>query len=100
MISWGDYDREMFHKMTDLYCTDYPFPPTHINLKYLFSIWMGLVKMVSLKKALAKLQMDFEGEPHRGRDDAYNTARIFVEMLKSFKPVQDMSHGRNYAEKE
>ena len=98
MISWGDYDREMFWKMADLYVADYPFPPTHINLKYFFAAWTGMVNMVGLKKALDKLGMEFEGTQHCGRDDAYNTARIFVEMLKSFKPVQGLSHGRNYAE--
>ena len=98
MISWGDYDREMFWKMADLYMADYPFPPTHINLKYFFAIWLGMVNMVGLRKALEKLGMEFEGVQHCGRDDAYNTARIFVAMLDSFKPVQDMSHGKNHAE--
>ena len=98
MISWGDYDRNMFWKMADLYMADYPFPPTHINLKYFFAMWIGMVNMIGLRKALEKLGMEFEGVQHCGRDDAYNTARIFAAMLKSFKPIQDMSHGKNHAE--
>jgi len=98
MISWGDYDKNMFWKMADLHVTDYPFPPTHINLKYFFGMWIGMTNLIGLKKALDKLGMEFEGVQHCGRDDAYNTARIFVAMLDSFKLVRDMSIGEHHAE--
>lgn len=42
---------------------------------------------VGLATALKELQIDFEGRPHRGRADAYNTARI-LEHLRIHLPAR------------
>ena len=89
MTSWGDYDRNMFYRMSDMHSVDYPFSPTHINLKYLFSVWVGMIKLVGLRNAMEKLDIEFDGRQHCGKDDAYNTAKILVKMLKSFP---DLNH--------
>jgi len=89
MFSWGNYDREMFWRGADMYSCDFPFHLSHFDIKYFFSMWQGTVKMYGLGKALKRLGIEFEGTPHCGRDDAYNTAKILVEMLKSFKYAQN-----------
>jgi len=80
-VSWGDYDREQFEKMSELHEVKYPFFKTHTNLKYIFAILKGMSEEVGLKPALRYLNMDFEGRPHNGADDAYNIAKIFVQVL-------------------
>ena len=89
LVSWGDFDRNMFWKGTDLYGSDFPFHKTHFNIKYFFSMWQGGAKLYGLGKALKKMGIEFEGRPHCGKDDAYNTAKILIEMLKSFKFARD-----------
>ena len=84
-ISWGDYDRKMFEKNCKNYCVDYPFGPRHINLKNCFSIFNGLDKEVGLDSALDYYHLPLEGTHHRGEWDAYNTAKILIEMLKVFR---------------
>jgi len=79
-VSWGDYDREAFVKMSSLYHTRYFFGKTHLNLKNAFSIFTGLSKEVGQKGALERLGMEFEGTQHDGLDDAINAARILLEM--------------------
>ena len=78
--SWGDYDRKMFEKDCKYHKTEYPFK-NHINLKPLFSRYLGVKKKYGLGRALKKLDMTFSGTPHRGIDDARN----IVEILKVMK---------------
>lgn len=79
--SYGDYDRRMFEKQ----CADrnipYPFGTTHLNVKSLFALMMGLSHEVGLKEALERLNLPLEGQHHRGDDDAWNTAQILATLL-------------------
>lgn len=81
-ISWGNYDREIFFKDCVRKGVEYPFSEDHINLKTLFGILRGHRKGPGVKRGLGRLNMEFEGTHHRGVDDSYNIARIFVELLK------------------
>lgn len=81
-VSWGSYDREMFVKCCRLYETKYPFSDEHFNLKTLFSMYIGVSKQVGLADAVRRIGAGFEGTPHRAADDAYNTAKILVKILK------------------
>jgi len=89
MTSWGEFDKNMFWRGTDLYECDYPFHISHFNIKYAFSMWQRVTKLYGLKGALKRLNFEFKGTQHCGHDDAYNTAVIFVEMLKSFDKIQN-----------
>lgn len=80
--SWGAYDRRMLEDECALKGIQYPLTNRHINLKPLFSIVFNLPHDYGVSKALELLKMDFEGRPHRGADDAYNTAKIFAECLR------------------
>jgi len=80
--SWGDYDREMFFKDSSRKGVEYPFGKSHLNLKTMFGLLHGTVKGKGVQASLKRLSLEFEGTPHRGVDDSYNTARILVELIK------------------
>lgn len=86
-VSWGRYDINQL--LTD--CNRYTYHEEvvnsflgsveTINLSSLFKNIIGSKKGMGLQRALAHLGMEFEGTPHRGVDDAYNTARIAIKLL-------------------
>lgn len=86
-MSWGDYDRTMFHNMNKIWVSGggdlYPFGNTHTNLKNLFSLVFGLPKEYGLKTAMDMLGLEFKGNQHDGADDAYNTARILSRVIRA-----------------
>lgn len=91
-MSWGDYDRNMFHDMNALWKSGngglYPFGSTHTNLKNLFSLVFGLPKEYGLKAAMDLLGLEFKGTQHDGADDAYNTARVLQRVLRATQYLQ------------
>ena len=80
--SYGNYDREKFIEECRWKNIKYPFGPTHINVKTLFALAYKLPKEVGLKEALAIMKLPFEGTPHRGGDDAWNIARVLLDLIK------------------
>jgi inhibitor of KinA sporulation pathway (predicted exonuclease) len=82
--SWGDYDRKQFERQCRRASNDakYPFGPTHLNVKNLFAIIMGLTREVGMDEALKLLNMELEGTHHRGVDDACNIAKIACSLLE------------------
>ncbi len=83
--SWGDYDRKQFERQCrqEHFHARYPFGPTHLNIKNLFALHMGLKKEVGMDKALEILGIELEGTHHRGMDDSRNIAKIVCHLLKS-----------------
>ncbi len=79
--SWGDYDRAQFQRNCRTYDLKYPFGPTHLNVKNLFSISLGLKRELGLDEACQRLGLTMEGQHHRGVDDAWNIARILCTLL-------------------
>lgn len=79
--SWGDYDRRQFERQCDREGVKYPFGTTHLNLKNLFALKMGLTREVGMDKALKLLGMELEGTHHRAIDDARNIAYIAGHLL-------------------
>lgn len=84
-ISWGDYDRRQFDRQckNPCYQAKYPFGPTHLNLKNLFAIELGLSREIGMDEALKLLGIELEGTHHRGMDDAQNIAKIACKLLKT-----------------
>ena len=80
--SWGDYDRSQFMRNCRTYDLKYPFGPTHLNIKTLFSVALGLPRELGIDEACHRLGLSMEGRHHRGVDDAWNIARIFCLLLK------------------
>lgn len=79
--SYGDYDRRKFWAECESHGIDYPFGPSHLNVKSLLSVAYNLKKEPPLDKALALLGFPLEGTHHRGDDDAWNIARILAHIL-------------------
>lgn len=74
--SYGDYDRLQFMAQCQEMGIPYPFGRTHINVKNLFALQMGLEREVDLHRAVDLLNLPFEGTLHRGMDDAWNIAAV------------------------
>jgi inhibitor of KinA sporulation pathway (predicted exonuclease) len=84
--SWGDYDLNQLERMFELYSFPNVLPATHINIRLLFA-----QKIIGSenpkdapnnpKDAMEKLGMTFKGINHRGDDDAYNIARLYMEII-------------------
>jgi len=78
--SWGAFDRKQFERQTSPKV--YPFGPSHINIKNLFSLMFNIDKELSLPKAIEWAQLSFEGRNHSGQDDAYNAAILMRKILE------------------
>lgn len=86
--SYGDYDRRQFQKQCESFKVDYPFGPTHINVKNLFALAHGLADEVGMAQALERMQRPLEGVHHRAGDDAWNIAGILAELLLKWRRPQ------------
>jgi len=80
--SWGDYDRTMFERQCKREGVEYPFGPSHINIKTLFGLFEGLDRGIGTKEAVEYYNLEWYGSHHRGMDDAVNIANVFLEMLR------------------
>jgi inhibitor of KinA sporulation pathway (predicted exonuclease) len=83
--SWGDYDRRQFERNCQLYDVNYPFGPTHLNVKNLFAIATGLSHEAGLDAACKQANLPMEGIHHRGDDDAWNIAGVLCHLLKHIR---------------
>lgn len=81
--SWGDYDRRQFERVCASAGVGYPFGTSHLNVKSLFAVALGLKHEVGLDGAYQQLGMTMEGTHHRGDDDAWNIAAILCKLLGS-----------------
>ena len=85
--SYGFYDLKQIKKMIDLYKIDFKLPLKHINVKELYSKLVMKSKdpyaAGGMGKVLKALGLKLEGTHHRGADDAYNIARIYLKLIKN-----------------
>jgi inhibitor of KinA sporulation pathway (predicted exonuclease) len=79
--SYGDYDRLQFVKQCEAWGIAYPFGCSHINVKNLLALQLGLKKEVGLQRGTSLLGLTFEGTIHRGVDDAWNIAAVLDRVL-------------------
>lgn len=80
--SWGGFDKKRLIKECPEKGTIYPFSEDHINAMTLYCASQGVTRRKGLKKALRSLDIQFEGTPHRGVDDAKNTAKLLIKLWK------------------
>lgn len=85
MASWGDYDRGQFQRNCKDYNLEYPFGPTHLNIKNLFSVALGLPKELGIDEAFQHVGLTLEGTHHRGGDDAWNIAELFCWVMRRLR---------------
>ncbi|MEX2172837.1 MAG: 3'-5' exonuclease [Pirellulaceae bacterium] len=88
-VSWGDYDRNQFHKVCKELTVPYPFGTRHLNVKTLFAAAYGDLKESALDEACERIGMPLEGTHHRGVDDAWNIAGIFCQLLARIRASQN-----------
>jgi inhibitor of KinA sporulation pathway (predicted exonuclease) len=73
--SWGMFDRMLFDRDFRYHCIPSPLPRTHINVRECFEATVA-TGPADFAAALAQARLAFEGQPHRGIDDARNIARL------------------------
>jgi inhibitor of KinA sporulation pathway (predicted exonuclease) len=83
--SYGEYDRKHFKKCCREQGFDYPFGDGHLNINSLLGIARGLGRQPGLTRAMDMLELPFEGQHHRGDDDAWNAAAVLIHMLKKIR---------------
>ncbi|XP_069698473.1 3'-5' exoribonuclease 1-like [Periplaneta americana] len=89
MVTDGPWDMGRFLygqcKISDL---PYPqFAKKWINIRKVFSNFYKS-KRCCLKLMLKHLELDFEGRPHCGLDDAHNIARVLLRMMNDGASIQ------------
>lgn len=87
--SYGDFDRRQIEKQCQARGIPFPLGPTHINVKSLFAVMHGLPEEVSMLRALDMLHVVPQGQPHRGVDDAHNTAVLLSRLLMQRRAVPE-----------
>lgn len=80
-ISWGNYDRRQLEKQCLRENVPFPLGETHWNMRDLYTVQYGLPEKIGLSQALKREGMTFVGQPHSGKDDAYNTALLFTKLV-------------------
>jgi len=73
--SWGGFDDRIFASENVRHGLTQPLP-RHWNLARAFSGRLGQRRRYSVMGALERVELGFEGRPHRGIDDARNIARL------------------------
>ncbi len=79
--SYGDFDRQQFERQCRERHIAYPFSPSHLNVKTLFTLIRAMRHDVSMAQALDDLGLPLEGTHHRGDDDAWNIALMLHKLL-------------------
>jgi len=83
--SYGDYDRRQFERQCASRGLAYPLGPTHLNVKNLLALGLGLRREVGMAEALRLVDLPLEGTHHRGGDDAWNIAGILAVLLRRLR---------------
>lgn len=79
-ITYGEFDKKIFKMQCDDMKIQYPFS-SHWDFSQTFAKMMGLEHEVSLPVAMKLVDLEFEGMRHKGRDEAYNIARLMKETF-------------------
>lgn len=63
-----------------------PISIHQVNICLMYCLKFGFEE-VSLESMLKTYNMKFEGVPHSGKDDSYNIARVFLELVSNESPL-------------
>ena len=86
-LTWGGGDSAELRKQIGN-PEKWPFGRRWVDVKTVFQFYCwanNLKSRAGLAKAMRKLGMDFSGKKHNGRDDAYNTFRVYCHLLDKLK---------------
>ena len=90
LVSDSAGDRKFFDWQCAMFGKSSPFGDDELNVSVLYSIYTHQFENVSLEDKLAKLELQFEGRPHRADSDSKNIARLMIELKRrmgSFRPA-------------
>lgn len=94
-ISYGDFDRIHFQRMSSKYINHFVFGRTHINIKNLLALLEGWEKEIGMERAYNKIfNKPIIGTHHRGIDDAKNISEIVKYIYKKYKQEKESENER------
>ncbi|TCS81045.1 3'-5' exonuclease [Tepidibacillus fermentans] len=83
LIAWGQDDKYQMLKHCKHYNLSYDWIKNYNDFQWLITKRTsgGKHQRIGLAKAMELFEIPFEGRPHRGIDDAYNTAKLFMTLF-------------------
>jgi inhibitor of KinA sporulation pathway (predicted exonuclease) len=84
VVAWGD-DVEEIARRCLAEGIETPFRGPVVDLGAFCTLALGTEKRLGLLPAMALAGLEFEGRHHSGRDDAVNTAKLFLEISSRLK---------------
>ncbi len=81
LITDSDDELEPFRSQCAATGVQYPFGSNVLNLSTVFTLMANQRRNLSLTAKLAQCGLTFEGMPHRADVDAFNLARLFIELV-------------------
>lgn len=85
LCSWGNFDKKQLIHNAQYHGLEHTWMQEHINLKDQYKELKRYKNPAGLKKTVEKEGFEFEGIHHRGFDDAYNLAKVFIKYLDDWK---------------
>ena len=82
VAGYGNYDLTMFTRQCERKQIKLPFGPTYLNISAMATLKLKAGKRLSLSRACQAFNLPFEGQLHRGIDDAVMAAKVLWEVIK------------------
>ena len=82
MAAYGNYDQHMLKKECERKQIATSFGPTYLNISALATLKLKANKRLGLGRTCERFGLTFEGQAHRGVDDAVMAARVLWECIK------------------
>lgn len=82
VAGYGNYDLTMFSRQCERKQIKLPFGPTYLNISAMATLKAKTGKRLSLSRACQVFGLPFEGQLHRGVDDAVMAAKVLWEVIK------------------
>ncbi|MDI1308443.1 MAG: exonuclease domain-containing protein [Methylotenera sp.] len=82
VAGYGNYDQTMFKRECERRIIKLPFGPTYLNISAMATLKAKAGKRLGLSRACQNFGLPFEGQLHRGVDDAVMAAKVLWEIIK------------------
>lgn len=82
MAAYGNYDQSMLIKDCANKGVRPRFGPTYLNVSAMATLKLKAGKRLGLSRACGRFGLTFEGQAHRGVDDAVMAAKVLWEIIK------------------
>ena len=82
VAAYGNYDQTMFKRECESKGIKFPFGPTYLNISAMATLKAKAGKRLGLSRACQYFSLPFEGQLHRGVDDAVMAAKILWKIIQ------------------